>query len=40
MLSASTGYERVSSKLVQALREAIETDISDASEREVHNLRP
>ena len=29
------GYENVSSKLVQALREAIETDLSDASEREV-----
>ncbi len=30
----------MSSKLVQALREAIETDISDASEREVCNLPP
>lgn len=30
-----TGYENVSSKLVQALREAIETDLSDASERVV-----
>lgn len=28
------GYESLSSKLVQALREAIEMDLSEASERE------
>lgn len=34
----AAGYEDTSAKLVQALREAIEMDLSDASEREACTL--